>query len=569
MQWLLRHKISLFLLVFLTVFFCIYSYFNLVVIKPQDNLFIAGETSVKFSSPDETANYFWLNQLAQGKPLYYFEELNGVATNLIHLRSVNTVDGKITPGSFIGMPVIYGGLAKIFGLWLVPFLTPFFSVLGLLFFYLIIKKIFKHQSIALISTILLAFFPAWFYYSARGMYHNVLFISLLLIGLYLLIFILESFNKKYFLKIKTLSINLKLFLYFLSGLFIGLSIITRTSEIVWLAFTVLLVFIFNFKKINWLGFILFLAGLWIPALILFYYNQISYGAFISAGYRSIIPNGDIIKVATSGLLFKIFITPFGFGLKSILLNAFNYLYKILSYWSFPAIVGGFLFTILPPHIIKINYKKRLFYLSYFIIITVYLLIFYGSWQFSDRIDNQFLSLGTSYLRYWLPIYILAIPFIAVIIYQLTQLFIPNISRKKVYQNILVLILIVIIFLPSINLVTRQTDESLFLLKNLSEYRLKSNLVNQFLTTDDVVVIYKQADKIFFPQRPHIITALVVPQDYQALVHLAKIRSIYFYTYASPKIVTSISKQQFEPYGLKIIQGKKILGHDWLYKIENK
>ncbi len=579
MQWLSQHKISLFLLVFLAVFFCIYSYFNLIVISPQDNLLSIGETNVKFSSPDETANYFWLKQLAQGKPLYYFEELNGVATNLIHLRSLNTVNGKVTPGSFIGMLVIYGSLAKILGLWIVPFLTPFFSILGLLFFYLLIKKIFKHQSIALISTILLSFFPAWFYYSARGMYHNILFISLLLIGLYLLISVLESFDEEYFLnflKIKKLNVdlkfviyNLKLLLYFLSGLFIGLSIITRTSEIIWLAFTVLLIFIFYFKKINWLGFILFLIGLWIPALILLYYNQISYGVFISAGYRSVIPNGDIIQAATSGLLFNLFITPFGFNLPAILLNTYNYLYALLPFWSLPTIIGGFLFIILPKHIINISYKKRFFYLIYSIFIIIYLLVFYGSWQFSDRIDNQFLSLGTSYLRYWLPIYILAIPFTATLIWFLSFLFIPNIRWKKIYQNIIILILIIIIFIPSINLVIRQTDESLFLLKNLSEYRLKSNLINQFLTADDVIVIYKQADKIFFPQRPHIITALVVPQDYQAITRLVKIRPVYFYTYASPDIVSSISKQQFEPYNLKIIQGNKIFGHDWLYKIENE
>jgi len=565
MNWLKQHKISLFLLVFLAVFFCIYSYFNLVVIAPQNDLLLAGETNViKFSSPDETANYFWIKQIAQGEPLYYFEELNGVATNLIHLRSVNTVAGKITPGSFIGMIVLYGFIAKLFGLWIIPFLTPLFSILGLLFFYLLIKKIFKHSAIALISTSLLAFFPAWIYYSARGMYHNILFISLVIIGVHLLLQVLTQNN---YLKLKKINFNFQFILYFLSGLIIGLAVITRSSEVVWLALTVLLIFIFNFKKIIWSGFIFFLAGLWIPALILFYYNQISYGAFISAGYRSIIPNGDIIQAATSGLLFKIFITPFGFNFKVMLINAFNYLYTLLPYWSVPAIIGGFLFIILPTHFIKIDYKKRILYFLYLLFITIYLLIFYGSWQFSDRIDSQFLSLGTSYLRYWLPIYIIALPFVATLIWQLSGIFIPNISRKKLYQNIIVFILVVLLFMPSINLVFRQTDESLFLLKNLSEYRIKSNLINQVVGPNDVIIIYKQADKIFFPERTKIITALVVPADYQAVKNLIKINNVYFYTYASPEAVASISRQQFEPYGLQITQGQKIFSHDWLYQVE--
>ena len=66
------------------------------------------------------------------------------------------------------------------------------------------------------------------------MYHNVLFISLLIIGIYIL---LKNLNKK------SLMANYWLLIaYFLSGLFIGLAIITRTSEIAWIVFTILIIF---------------------------------------------------------------------------------------------------------------------------------------------------------------------------------------------------------------------------------------------------------------------------------------------------------------------------------------
>ena len=195
-----------------------------------------------------------------------------------------------------------------------------------------------------------------------------------------------------------------------------------------------------------------------------------------------------------------------------------------------------------------------------------MLLFYGSWQFSDRIDKQTLSLGTSYLRYWLPIYILAMPMLATLIWQITKL-IPKLKYRQYYQVIIAAMLIFILFMPTINLVYRRTDESLFLLKNLSANRIKSQIINQKTNPQDIIVIYKQADKIFFPERSNIIAELVVPADYQAVGRLAKLRDIYYYIYAPPGIARSISIRYFEPLGLKLVEGQKVLGADWIYKIQ--
>ncbi|MFH1890586.1 MAG: hypothetical protein ABIJ91_03420 [Candidatus Kuenenbacteria bacterium] len=621
MNFLKKHKEILFLLVFCIVFFCIYSHFSLMafggshgneILSPQ-RLGQDG-VSVKFSSPDETANYFWIERVASGEGLYYFEELNGIGNNLVHARSLNTVEGKIVPGSFLGMILIYGFLAKIFGLWIVPFLTPFFAVLGIFFFYLLIKQIFKRKEIALISAVLLSFVPPWLYYSARGMYHNVLFLSLLLMAIYLLFKVFSRDNAGNFqFPISNFQINSKLQIsnlrlllqYFLSGLILGLAIITRTSEIVWIALTVLFIFILNFKKIyphanvqltreeidenslsnknnekqicerisvgvKWTGFVLFLCGLYIPALILMYSNQILYGQVISAGYGAIIPEGGVREMMQSGMLFKILITPFGFNLKSIIINGFNYLYKFLAYWSVPTLIGGFLFAVLPKEMIKINYKKRLVYLAYCLLLIAYLLIFYGSWGLVDRIDKSTLSLGTSYLRYWLPIYILCLPFLAVLIYQTANILIfKKLKYRWAYRSISAAMLIVLLSMPTFNLVIRKTDESLFLQRNLSEARAKSGLVNEIVQEADIVVMYKQADKIFFPERKKLVTDLAVEQDYEALKRLVRLRNVYYYTFAPQDIVEFISKRDFEPMGMKIVEGRKVFGSDWIYKIEIK
>lgn len=568
----------LFLLVFCIVFFCIYSYFNLLIFKRLSDFSKVFDnanngTDVKFSSPDETANYFWISRIARGKPLYYFEELNGLGNNLVHPRSVNAVGGKIVPGSFLGMIIIYGFLAKIFGLWVVPYLTPFFSVLGIVFFYLLIKEIFQKKTIALLAAMLLSFIPPWLYYSSRGMYHNILFMSLLIMGIYELFYIFGTGHIKSF-KFKVLNFNLilnslilKYFLYFFVGLLIGLAIITRTAEIVWVGVTVIFIFALHFKKIHWPGFFLFLCGLYLPALILMYHNQILYGQVISAGYRSIIPEGGVGEMVDSGVLWQILITPFGFDLKLILVNSFNYLYNFLPYWSAPVVVGAFLFLVLPSKSIQINYKKRIIYFAYCLLLTAYLLIFYGSWSITDRIDQANLSLGTSYVRYWLPIYIVSMPFLAAFILQSSNFLISNHFKFKiVYRAALVFAMIILFFMPSLNLTVHKTDESLFLLKGLSEVRIKSAIINEIVLANDITVLYKQADKIFFPERKKIIVDLVAPADYEALARLIKLRNIYYYTFAPASTVEFISRRDFEPHGMKIMDGKKILGHDWIYKI---
>jgi len=83
------------------------------------------------------------------------------------------------------------------------------------------------------------------------------------------------------------------------------------------------------------------------------------------------------------------------------------------------------------------------------------------------------------------------------------------------------------------------------------------------------VMYKQADKIFFPDRKKLITALAVDEDYEALRRMVELRDVYYYTFAGEDIVDFISKRDFEPRGMKIVRGAKVFKSDWIYIIELK
>ena len=87
------------------------------------------------------------------------------------------------PVSFLGMMLSYGTIAKIFSWKVIPYLTPLIGALGIVFYYLLIAKIFDKRN-AFLSALVLFSLPVRFYYSARSMFHNVPFVSFLIIGLY-------------------------------------------------------------------------------------------------------------------------------------------------------------------------------------------------------------------------------------------------------------------------------------------------------------------------------------------------------------------------------------------------
>ena len=85
---------------------------------------------LKFFSPDENANYVFTKLYAQTDNLYVFEKYNLIAEDIVRPRSYISENGFIKPVSFLGMTIYYGFLAKIFGVGIIPYLTPFFASLA-------------------------------------------------------------------------------------------------------------------------------------------------------------------------------------------------------------------------------------------------------------------------------------------------------------------------------------------------------------------------------------------------------------------------------------------------------
>jgi len=493
MNWLKRHKYFIILALIGLIFLLVYCW-----------LFINIEP--KFTSPDETANFYFINLFIEEGQLRFHEPLNEIADGLVKPRSMGFVDGYTVPGSFFGMIILYGLIGKIFGSGIILFLTPLFSIIGVLFFYLLLKEVFSKQ-VAFVSALFLFVLPPFWHYSTRGMFHNILFISLLIIGVYCLVKVL---NNKFG--------NTKQLLFFLiSGLFIGLSLMVRTSETIWVGLALLILFIFNRSKINWKSIISFAVPIIIIFFIIFNINSQLYGSplsFSAGGSSDSVSEQSI----SHNILYKAsqLILPFGVDFDRIGDSLYKYVVLIFPWFSILFFIGlawllkniflNFLTNIFPnvgPYCKKLQPKLKIYFWIY-IVTAIWLVLYYGSYEFYEYIDKSKIILGSSYLRYWLPLYIFGLPFCALALMEIKKIFK---NRKSGY--LVVIIIIFLFFLLSISKVLLDPLHGIYKIKMNNSISINKEQVFFNETGPDSVIIAGSADKVFFPKRKVMVS---LPKD---------------------------------------------------------
>lgn len=550
-----------------TVMFFVYSYLPLSQInwQKQNNV----DLSLRFNTPDEVLNYYFSSQYANNGQLYYLEPLNTSLDRVVFPRWALVVQDKITPGSFLGLDLIYGTLGQIFTKNVIPFLTPFFAVFGVIFFYLLIK-IFFDKKIAFISAILMFIYPGFWYYASRTMFNNVLFLSLFLGGLYFFIRLFYVNQQKSEVTLHFGNQNFKsvprnsLFIIlnsFLAGLFFGLALITRTSEIAWVALMLLVILIFYRKNIKSLWpylLISLMVAICCLAPVL-HQNKILYGGYFSTGYplTTVSSNLETNSVQTISFLQAILL-PFGLNLKNIFFVVYNYIFKLFWPW-FILIISGLLMFIKSS---KTKEQKLYIYLT---LVISYLLLYYGSWVFRDSPISNLISIGSSYVRYFLPLYIFSLPLIAYLLVKVWQ-----------WQK-LTKILKIFLFIPIIYYLLFIIYYSVFVgpeslpavKKNLITYNIQAKSILEVVPENAILLLDNSADKIVFPELKHII----VPQggvEYEPLrkaLRLSQKKNIYYFHNKVSDSPKYLNQTKFNPENLEIYEGQNIEGGGVIYKIK--
>lgn len=571
---------------------------------------------VKWSSPDETANYFFSKLYAQNGEFSIFEKYNLYAKDIIHPRSFRSDFGFLKPVSFLGLPLVYGKIASFTTWKVIGYLTPIFAAIGIIYFYLFLKMFFSRRT-AIFSAFLLAVFPVYFYYSARSMFHNVLFTVFLIIGLY---YTLKSVPKKEekenknnnshekagaklrekFLKLDSARIK-DLLLAGLGGLFIGLAVTARSSELLWLGPLFGMIWIFNFWRFGIPRLVIWICFFGLALSPMLFNNYILYSSPIRGGYpemnqsiQTVAMSGqelaksvpDLAKgsaVKARGLAGEIKRAVFSFGLNvPRSLKIFNLYYVKMFPWLFwPSLAGMLLFLL---HFRKIK-KKHILYLLGYLFLSAVLIVYYGSWEFYDNPDRQAATIGNSYTRYWLPVYLGAIPFVSYLFFKLIdapKLLIDWLEKANIFKTGLggtkrlfslfrsLLTGLAVVFFTSLyaNFILFGSEEGLVptYYKGLVSRIEYAQVLG--LTENNAVIITRYHDKIFFPERKVVMGQFDDPNMITEYAHIADYLPLYYYNFSyKPEAVEYLNNGILGKANLKMKEIKKITKDFTLYKIE--
>ncbi len=534
--------------------------------KTQSNNF------VKWLSPDETANYTVAKLYAETKSLAFFEKYNLVSKDIIHPRSFRSDWGTIKPVSFLGLPIYYGKIARLFGSGILPYLTPIIGALGLAFFYLFVQRIFG-KSNALISTVLAAAFPVYIYFSARSMFHNILFTAALIAGLYFSVRMSEqkkeatSFLKKHYLG----------YIFALcAGLCVGLALTARTSELLWVGPLFGVLWLCNIRKIGIIRLFFFAYGIFAAFFPVLYWNTVLYGSAFSSGYPeltsslfSLQQNGSALASSAAAgklaelrtLLGNIKATIFHFGFKPM--QSYGMFTRYVQgmfpwlYWAGIAGVAAFLISV------KQYSRKRWLYLLAWICISAILVLYYGSWIFYDNPDPKSFTIGNSYTRYWLPLYLGAIPLVSLSLISVTRC-IKNQAAKWALRAIAVTVVVIL----SVQFVWNDPAEGLAVsIQKQNESRSEFEQVLA-ATESNSVIITRYHDKLLFPERKVVIGLFNDPNMIAEYAHIVARAPVYYYNFSYTSAdLEYLNSGVLREQGLTLTEVKPITSRFTLYKLE--
>lgn len=461
-----------------------------------------------FISPDETANAFFARRFAESGVLSVSVPLNLTLHDSFFARSTFSRAGLLLPVGFIGLPVLYGLFVFLLGGWILPFLTPVCVVLAALALRRPLARIFS-QHIADLSAVLFLITPAVWYYSARGLMPNVLFVCLLV------------FTAALFVRRPVLS-----------GIFLGLALFVRLSEGLWIIPSMVLLFVFYRTHLTRSLLLRFCVGFVVGLLPIFVFHTLTYGHPFATGYTFM--SVEISSVPAESIEKSSLVFPFGIDVKVAARHVLQY-GVMLFWWLTPLTLIGLFIE-----------RKKIAYAVLFLFVSLWLGIWYGSWTLFDNPDPTQVTIANSYVRYWLPVFVLTLPYISSALIALTKW-----MRPWRTQNVFIILLVLMVFGLNMHTVFFRGQDGLI---RVAETLIASKKIRDDVfvrAPSDAVFIVDRADKLFFPDRL-VRYPLRAEETYALLPRIAAHAPLYYYGITLPeKDLTHLNTVRLKPLGLQI------------------
>ncbi len=358
------------------------------------------------NQPDEVAFYHVVRRVATGETPGTPEILAEVSESQVHPRSTTVVGGRIVPIGFPAAMLLYGFFARIdtaiMGDWFLNLsmtaATPFVAAIAPLLLYYLVRYISRRRDVALYAAVTMFVLPPWWYYASRPFQHHTLFVFLVLLALV------------QFVRAHHLPHTRRRFVEMLvSFTAVGGAILVRPTETLWLvALGALLLFWHRSKLYNHDYIALGTAVVIIIARYLLTQLMV-YAHVFGSGYVKPAADGTagLLSSGPQGVpLWQSVIAPFGFSFVTTARTSLAYLGQLFPLWALAVILSVALALWLHTD----NRRLRAYTIGY-LLVAVLLLIYYGSWQFTDNLAGN-ISIGSSQVRYFLPLYVGAVPFVA-------------------------------------------------------------------------------------------------------------------------------------------------------------
>ncbi len=412
---------------------------------------LGNSVSLKFDTPDEMINYTFAVNFAERSGLYYVDLVNAFLPESIVFprwaRPVNVQDGSggfMYPGTFWGLIMLFGGIAKIVGKSVVvPFLTPVFALGCVALMYGFSKQLFN-RSTAVWSAFSLACFPVFVYYSSRTMFHTILFLFFWLLGIWLYVKAFLSHpssratphsaeGRDDLVQTRITRLlrrfvprnDIHVYGYYVSALSFGLALFVRFADATLVLLTIVFLFIWNradFKRM-----VIFVCLFVITLVPIGLLNYVSYGSPFDFGLNG----GNEIGITSSDHSWvqsvASLILPFGFHPRVMWNVVLNVLLK--PYWWFWVLAAAG-YWILVKRYWNGHRREVVLFTLYALLFTLYSISLYGSWNFSDSVVANTFPISSSYYRYFLPLFILVIPIVGYAISITTQYVIASTASLR-------------------------------------------------------------------------------------------------------------------------------------------
>jgi hypothetical protein len=481
----------------------------------------------RFNSPDEVANGYFSALFARTGTLWSFQATAIPAHGLVHPRSTRIVDVFLVPGSFLGLPVLFGLAGKVFGTAAIPFMTPVLAVLAALAWGALVGSRLGRR-VGIIAGALLLVQPAWWYASSRTMMPNVAFCAFVIFAA--AFFFVAPFRAMLERSGADGHRLLRGSDAVFAGIFFGLALAVRTSETYWLALAIVVLLIACRKQLPWTRLVAFLiaaAFAFAPFLIM---NDVTFGDIFATGYGTGVAAG--VSAATGGMggallgPLRPILFPLGFAPRIALANVWTYGIAFFWWWSLIVIAAlVFLFTrraSLP------NDRKgeAVAAVSVAVVVSIWLILFYGSWIAPDETSLTTAGIGASYFRYWLPIAVLSTVPVAWALGVMTEKF-----RGKRAARVTFAVIVVIAAASGASVFLSPGDGLLAIRDTVRHYDVVAKDVVA-ATPADAIIITDHEDKYFFPDRA-VMTPLRSDATYASLSKLKRVAPLFYFGITLP------------------------------------